>query len=190
MEEKEELAKEIVKDGEITLNDLSPDELVEIIRQTRSEAKQRRLKERELEDKLAGIEIEKSKQDQAKKIAEGKKDEVIQDLTKQLEELKPKATEWDSYNKSKRDTIKDVLKDNWIDSFNLMPLSDLEKLASKFKPGESLLDSDNGSKKKGSLTKIEGLKKDYQLAEQRKDLKAQLAISRLIDEEEKKTKGQ
>lgn len=168
------------------LDDLSVPELIDIIKETRSEAKQRRLKERELQEKLEAIESEKTKQEQDKKLAEGKKDEVIIDLTKQLEDVKKKASQWDEYNSVKRGQLKDQLKDNWLESFEIMPLSELEILASKFNKGATLVDSDNGSSKKKQPGKIEGLKKDLETAVLRRDLVAQMQIKQLIAEEEKK----
>lgn len=168
------------------LKELSIPELIDIIKETRSEAKQRRLKERELEEKLNAIESDKQKQETDKKLAEGKKDEVISDLTKQLEGIKSKADEWDKYNQSKRSQLKENLGDNWLDSFNVIPLSELEVLASKFNKNSALLDTDNGSKIKKQPGKIEGLKKDLEMAIQKKDLVAQMQIKQLIADEEKK----
>jgi hypothetical protein len=168
------------------LEKLSVPELIDIIRETRSEAKQRRLKEKELSDRLEATETEKTKSEQDKKLAEGKKDEVITDLTKQLEAVKTKASEWDKYNETKRAQIKEQLKDNWMDSFGLIPLSELEILASKFNKDVKLLDSDNGTGKAKQPGKIEGLKADLKLAIEKKDLVAQMQIKNLISEEEKK----
>lgn len=168
------------------LKDLSVPELIDIIKETRSEAKQRRLREKELADRLEAIEAEKAKSEQEKKLAEGKKDEVIIDLTKQLEDIKSKASQWDEYNKTKRTQLKDLLKDNWMESFETLPLNDLENLASKFSKDATLLDTDNGNNKKKQPGKIEGLKKDLDLAIQRKDLVAQIRIKEMIAEEEKK----
>lgn len=195
MTEDEQKAADVAKknvDNDLTT--ATPERLREIVLETRSEAKQRRLKEQELSEELETLRAEKAKQEQDKKLAEGKDKEVIVDLTKQVDDWRTKylqiKTEYEIYETSENDQIKKIMGESWTDSLLKLSLAERKKLASKFTPGESLLDSDNGSKKKGSLTKIEGLKKDYQLAEQRKDLKAQLAISRLIDEEEKRTKGQ
>lgn len=183
MSEKAETVETEKKDA---LSELSTDELIGIIKETRNEAKQRRLKEKELQDRLDSIESEKNKAEQDKKIAEGKKDEVILDLTKQLDEIKKKASQWDEYNTTKRGQLKDQLKDNWLDSFDLLPLSELEILASKFNKGTALADTDNGLNKKKQPGKIEGLKKDLETAIQRKDLIGQMQIKRMIEEEEKK----
>lgn len=138
-----------------TLEGKSADELIEIIRETRKEAKDRRLKVTELSDKLSGLEAKINEEEQNKKIAEGKKDEVILELQQKLklkdDEYKPfieKATKYDEYDSSKRGKLKEALSDGWLSSFETMPLIELEELASRFNAGVKLLDSDNGANKK------------------------------------------
>ena len=138
-----------------------------------------------VKEKVDELLNDKQKQEQDKKIAEGKKDEVIIDLTKQLEENKKKAGEWEKYSSVKREKLKKDIGENWLESFNLIPLDELEVLASKFS-GKSLVDSDTGSGKTKQPGKLEGLLKDLELAKTRKDLPAQIAINRLIDEERKR----
>lgn len=139
-----------------TLEGKSVAELLDIIKTTRNEAKERRLSEKELKDKLTQLEAKLSDDEQAKKIAEGKKDEVIAELQQKLktkdDEYKPyidKATKYDEYDSSKRTQLKEILKDNWLSSFDNMPLIDLETLASKLSFGVKLPDTDNGKNKKG-----------------------------------------
>jgi hypothetical protein len=137
-----------------TLEGKSVGELLDIIKSTRNEAKERRLSEKELKDKLAQLEAKLSDDEQAKKIAEGKKDEVILELQQKLkikdDEYKPfidKATKYDEYDSSKRNQLKEVLKDKWLPSFDNIPLIDLETLASQLSSGKKLLDTDNGKSK-------------------------------------------
>jgi len=151
----EEAKKKEAEASKSKLKELSTDELIDIIHDVRQEAKQRRLKEKELNEKLEAIEAEKSKQEQDKKIAEGKKDEVILELQEKLkkkdEEFKPfvdKAKLHDDYDSSKRNAIKEVLSDNWLASFENMPLAELEQLASKLNSDVKLLDTDTGKNKK------------------------------------------
>jgi hypothetical protein len=139
------------------LENLNPSELIEIIKETRSEAKTRRLKEKELSEKLAEYENKFTLEEQNKKIAEGKKDEVISELMEKLKskekEYEPfveKAKRYDEYDSSKRTKIKSVLGDNWLTSFETLPLSDLEELASKLNNDLRLVDSDNGKGAKPS----------------------------------------
>ena len=151
----EEAKKKEAETSKSKLKELSTDELIDIIHDVRQEAKQRRLKEKELNEKLEAIEAEKSQQEQDKKIAEGKKDEVILELQEKLkkkdEEFKPfvdKAKLHDDYDSSKRNAIKEVLSDNWLASFENMPLAELEQLASKLNSDVKLLDTDTGKNKK------------------------------------------
>ena len=151
----EEAKKKEAEASKSKLKELSTDELIDIIHDVRQEAKQRRLKEKELNEKLEAIEAEKSQQEQDKKIAEGKKDEVILELQEKLkkkdEEFKPfvdKAKLHDDYDSSKRNAIKEVLSDNWLASFENMPLAELEQLASKLNSDVKLLDTDTGKNKK------------------------------------------
>lgn len=130
-----------------SLEGKSADELIEIIRETRNEAKERRLKEKELSDKLSAFESEKDKAAQEKKIAEGKKDEVINELTDKMKIFEAKAKQFDEYDKSKRDLLKkEIGDDNWLGSFDNLSLIDLEKLAIKFNAGVKLIHTDNGKK--------------------------------------------
>lgn len=154
MNEEEQKAAEaaIHKDQ---LSELSTEELVKIIKETRSEAKERRLREKELNDKILEFESKFETEAQNKKIAEGKKDEVILELQeklkskdKEFEPLKEKAIKFDEYDLTKRNKIKEVLGDSWLNSFNTMPLVELEELASKLNSNVKLLDTDNGSGKK------------------------------------------
>jgi alanyl-tRNA synthetase len=174
------------KESDNKLESLDASELVKIIKETRSEAAQRRIKEKELETKLNELTSQKEKEETEKKIAEGKKDEVITDLTRQLASYKSKADQFDSYDKSKREKIKTELAENWIDSFETLPLNDLELLATKFNKGEKVPETDGGSNKKQQPGKLEGLLKDLELARSRNDLKAQIQINNLIAEERKK----
>lgn len=137
------------KESDNKLESLDAAELVKIIKETRSEAAQRRIKEKELEAKLSELTSQKEKEETDKKLAEGKKDEVITDLKNQLESYKSKADKFDSYDKSKREQIKTNLGDEyWLPSFDAMPLNELEQLATKFNKGETVPDTDSGNNKK------------------------------------------
>ena len=160
MNDEEKKAAEVAKKKEedssqSKLKELSADELIDIIHETRKEAKERRLKEKELSEKLSTLEAKIGEEEQNKKIAEGKKDEVILELQQKLktkdDEYKPfidKASKYDEYDSSKRTKLKETLKDNWLPSFENMPLIELEELASRLNSGVKLLDTDNGANKK------------------------------------------
>ena len=137
-----------------TLEGKSSDELIDIIRETRNEAKNRRLKEKELADKITELEAKVTQTDQDKLLAEGKKDELIETLKTQLkskdDEYKPfkeKASKYDEYDAAKRTKIKEILSDDWMPSFDNLPLIELEELASKLNSNVKLKDSDNGTNK-------------------------------------------
>lgn len=178
-----EIATDVVKDP---LEGKSVSELIEIIHETRSEAKARRTREKELSDRLSSYEAKQNELEQSKKIAEGKKDEVISDLTKQLESVTKDAEQWKKYFGTKKTKIKESLKENWLDSFDLLPLEDLEALELKFNNSSTLLETDGGKKKIAQVGRLEGLTKDLEIAIAKKDLSAQLAIKRMIAEEQKK----
>lgn len=172
---------------ESKLEDLGKDELIEIVRSTRSEAKNYRLELKEIKSQLAELQTAKEKELTEKKLAEGKKDEVIAELTKQLETLKEKAERYDSYDKNKRARLKEELgEENWLNSFEVIPLEELELLASKFKATRELPDTDSSKQAKKQPGKLEALYKDLELAKKKNDIVAQIQITRLIDEEKKK----
>lgn len=147
-------------DKKSQLDTLDKTELIEIIKSTRSEAKNYRLTKKELEEKLAQIEKDKSEEIQKKKIEDGKKDEVIAELNKKLSELEPVANEYKQYQSSKKEALKERLGDKWLDSFNNLPIGDLEILAEKFSIPIKLSDTADGnglSPKNESLTDEEKL---------------------------------
>lgn len=158
MNEKEPTEVEQEKQPDAEKNALegkSASELIDIIRETRTEAKDRRLKAKELEEKLSAIEAERQKQEQDKKIEQGKLSEVVEELKnklaekdKEFEPVKQKAEKYDEYDKSKRETLKGTLGNKWLNSFETMPLLDLETLASHLTSSVKLPDSDNGKNKK------------------------------------------
>ena len=169
-----------------TLTEKSTDELIDIIHSTRSEAKGYRLDLKGVKEEIEALKGVKDKEEQDKKIAEGKKDEVILELSEKLATVETKAKEWDSYNTKKRETIKTLIGDNWLDSFSVIPLSDLESLAHKFNGAKDAIDIDGGITKKTTPAKIEALRKDLALAIEKNDLPAQLSIKRMIQEEGRK----
>ena len=188
-EEKQAAAeKERLENEKKSLGEKDSSELIDMIRELRGEAKDRRLKAKELEDKLNEFQVQKQKEEQDKKLAEGKKDEVIIDLTKQLEEANKIVKSHKDYENAKRSSIKDLMKDDWLESFNLIPLSDLEKIASKYDKDNHFFSSDNGGGKKKQPGKLEGLRKDLLTAIEKKDTVAQIEIKRMIREEEERNK--
>lgn len=184
-----EAAKAELEAQRKSLEGKSVSELIEIIRETRSEAKERRLKEKELSERLAKIESDKTEEENKKKIEEGKQNEVIIDLQNKLKVFEEKAKRYDEYDLAKRTKLKGVFGEKWLPSFDkpeVIPLIELEDLASKIINDKSFDGGDDGKGKKKQPGKLEGLQNDLQLAIKNKDLKAQIAIRRMIDEEKQK----
>lgn len=181
--------KEMQKDA---LEAKSAEELISIIKETRSEAAERRVKNKELESKIEELQTSIDNVTQKEKLADGKKDEVIQDLTNKLNEAQSKVKDyestvnkWNEYETTKREAFKKTLGENWLDSFESLPLTDLEKLSSKFQ-GKALLETDNGQGKKPPVNQqLEGLKKDLEVAKKANKLRDVWAIERKITELEK-----
>ena len=138
--EAEKLEKEIA-DRHEKLKSLSEEEKVKEILNLRQESKERRLKEKELSERLTAYEAEKEAEKQKDLRAKGKHEEIIAELNKKLTErekemnaLKPLAEKYTEYNTVKKATIKKSLEDKsvWMDSFDKLDLQELEALAEKF----------------------------------------------------------
>ena len=179
-----EVIEQVEESTTSTLDKLDPTELVSIIKDTRSEAKKYRLELKAIKDQLSGFESAKEQAEQDKKIAEGKKDEVIQELSGKLSSTQKKAEEWDNYQASKREALKGKIGDNWLESFVNLPLIDLEKLADKFNGSTTLVDTDNGQGKKLGQREaiLKGLENDLALARKNGKLVDELLIQEKIKE--------
>lgn len=135
-EEKKEVQDEPKKDEiqdekHSDLENLDAKELIAIIKETRSEAKTRRIKGNELEaelDKYKAIE-QKAKDDDLKK--KGEYETLLTNKDAEIDKYKPKAEEWDAYISNKREDIKKELGENWDDDYDSLNLSALEKLSAK-----------------------------------------------------------
>lgn len=101
---------------------------------------------------------EKLKEDgKLKELLEIKEKELLA-VKNELEQAKSKAGEWDNYQSSKRKLLIDKIPEaDRLQSFNSMPLEDLEKLSEKFAPKDPInTDTGNGkSPKVGELTEAE-----------------------------------
>ena len=118
------------------LLNLEKDELYKIIQETRSEAKERRLKEKELTEKLSEFEKKQEEANQKDLKSKGKHEEIIAELNKKLSELEPAAKEHREYVDKRKETLKLSLEEKgiWIESFTTLNLSALEELDNKSKP--------------------------------------------------------
>ena len=89
------------------------EELITIIKETRSEAKQRRLAEKSLAEKIESLQKEIDEAKEAKMKEEGNKDGLIKTLEEKLnslnsefEKAKSKAEQFEQYETAKRKAIK------------------------------------------------------------------------------------
>jgi hypothetical protein len=128
-----------------------------------------RKKRQELEKQLKAISDEKKKQEEAKLLEEGKLKEVLTAKEKELEDYKKSveqdlalASEFKDFQSKRRDSLKQKFGDKWVDSFNNIPLSDLETLADKFVPANPELNRDKGTGGSGEPGLTEDEKKEAQ----------------------------
>ena len=152
MSDKEKTAEELAKEKEgLTLNELSPSELIEIIRQTRSEAKEKRLLNKELSERIAEIDKAKALEEQKKLEEEGKFKELLTAKEQEIENLnktlKPKAEEYDKFRQDEIEQVKKILGDKWDDEFSNLSLPALRKMAVTLskKPEPNLDGGSNGA---------------------------------------------
>jgi len=114
----------------------SEEEFNKVVEQ-RQEAK---LKVKELESSISSINAKLREFEEADSIKRGDYEKIINDLKTEngtlkteLEQTKVKASEWDNYQSAKRKTLIDKIPEaDRLESFNLLPLGDLEKLTEKF----------------------------------------------------------
>lgn len=119
----------------------------------------------ELKRELDAIKAERQKEQDEKLKEEGKlqellakKEQEIASLKSELEGHKTKSMEWDNYQTLKRKTLLDKIpEEDRLESFNILPLSDLEKLVEKFSTKPPIdIDSGNGKPPKlNELTEAE-----------------------------------
>ena len=153
-------AKEELEAQKKSLEGKSADELIDIIRQTRSEAKDRRLKERELEEELQKMKDAQKAKEEAKLKEDGKLKELIEAKEKELSNFqsevttyKTKAEEFEQFKQSKIDDAKKKLGDKWDEDYSKLSLTALDKLVNSLTLEGKNINVDKGSK--GDEVKIE-----------------------------------
>ena len=136
------------KDKHEKLKSLSEEEKLKEILDLRSEAKQRRLKEKELSDRLADFEKKQADEIEKDKKAKGKYDEIIADYKKKLEEYEPLATKHKEYVEKKKAILQKSLEEKkvWKESFAKLDLEDLEDIADAFKKDSDKSPTDSSNK--------------------------------------------
>ena len=147
----DESAKKLADDSaKVELNKKSVEELAELLSSTRSEAKQRRLKERELEDEIAKMKATQKAIDDAKLLEDGKIQELLDAKTleltttqSELEQTKTVAEELTTFKAAKVEDAKQKMGSRWNDSYATLPLTVMDKLANEAAP--KIAGSDNGA---------------------------------------------
>jgi len=121
-----------------------------VLKELLSERKIRQELKKELEDlkaKQQKEQDEKLKEDGKLKELLDKKEQELLTVKTELEQVKSKATEWDNYQSTKRKSLIDRIPEvDRLESFNLLPLNDLEKLTEKFSTKPALSTDDGGGK--------------------------------------------
>lgn len=99
-----------------------------------------RKEKQELKKKLDAIEAAQKKADEDKLVEQGKLKEALdlkvkefEDYKKSIEPQLKKASDFEEFQTKKREKIKTDLGDKWVESFNNIPLNDLEVVAEKLK---------------------------------------------------------
>lgn len=114
---------------------LTPEEYIQMIRETRAEAKEKRLKLKEATEKLSAYEKAEADAKEKDMKEKGKYKELIEAKDKLISEYEPKVKEFEEYINKKKDAVKKDLETAgvWTESFNKLPLTELEAIAEKFK---------------------------------------------------------
>lgn len=146
-EAEKKLAEEKAKE-ELKLK--SVEELTELLHSTRSEAKQRRLKERDLEAEIAEMKAAQQKIDDDKLIADGKTKELLEakilELTNtqtELEKIKIVAEESTTFKAAQVEIYKKQMGSKWLDEYANLSLTTLHTLVNNAVPVK--VGTDNGA---------------------------------------------
>ena len=135
-EEKKEKIDESIEEKEksvVTLDDLSADELRQILRETRSEAKTYRISLRELQKRQEQLDADKRKEEEDKLKQKGEYQKLLDAKEKEFEAIKPKADAFDELRLSEIDEAKKSLGDKWLDEYANLSLPALRKTVTALK---------------------------------------------------------
>lgn len=103
---------------------------------------------------------EKLKEDGKLKELLDKKEQELLTVKAELEQVKSKAEEWDKYQSTKRKALIDKIPEtDRLNSFNNMPLEDLEKLTEKFSL-KNVINTHNGDGKPPKPNELTEIEKD------------------------------
>jgi len=114
------------------LTKLAQDELVDIIRQTRTEAKNYRLELKSLKEKQQEFDTQKRKEEEDKLKAEGEYQKLLAERERELEAIKPKADAFEKLRLAEIDETKTELTklDKWDEEYSNLSIPALRKLRS------------------------------------------------------------
>lgn len=113
-----------------TLDDLSADELKDIVRQTRAEAKTYRLSLRELQKEKEQFETAKKKEQEDKLKAEGEYQKLLAEREKEILAIKPKADAFEQLRQAEIEEAKKSLGEKWDDEYQNLSIPALRKTMS------------------------------------------------------------
>ena len=117
------------------------------IKELRKENAEKRVTLKQVQDKLK--ELEDAKAEAERKAAEeaGNYKDLYEKEKAKIEPLEKKAKEFDEFDKSKREAYKTQLGDKWVDSFNTIPLAELDTLATKLTDSKVEVNNSNHADK-------------------------------------------
>ena len=113
-----------------TLDDLSADELKDIVRQTRAEAKTYRLSLRELQKEKEQFETAKKTEQENKLKADGEYQKLLAERDKEIQSIKPKADAFEQLRQVEIEEAKKSLGDKWDDEYQSLSIPALRKTTS------------------------------------------------------------
>ena len=141
--------KDDEKDQKDPLAGLSKEEIIGILKDTRSEAASRRVEAKELKAKIAEKEAKEKEVSDAKAAKNGEFEKLASERLAEIEILKSKITEKDSeleeftvFKTTQKATYKEQIGDAWSDEFDTMSLSTLGVLAEKLNVKKKSFDTD------------------------------------------------
>ena len=137
----DELAKKEADERAAELKKKSVEELAELLASTRSEAKTRRLKERELEEEIAKMKADVKAKEEAKLVEDGKIQELLDSkilevtgLQSERDKLKIVAEESTNFKAAQVEIYKKKMGSKWNDEYANLSLTALDALVNQAVP--------------------------------------------------------
>ena len=135
-EEKKEKIDDSIEEKEkvlLTIEDMTPEELIREVLKTRSEAKTYRLSLRELQKKQEQLDADSRKDEESKMKQKGEYQKLLDAKEKEFEAIKPKADAFDELRLSEIEEAKKSLGDKWLDEYTNLTLPTLRKTVTALK---------------------------------------------------------